>query len=270
MAQIIGNGNPVNPGLAAFFDAPLDLSAFPLIDRFELRADRITRSDVGGVQRISQISPVGTSRPLTAAAEANRPIYLPGGGHSGLLDAAQFVGSRPDGFALGPIATTTHSKLLILRPTLPVADNTNMHLLSTTNAGTGRNAWYLRRVSGALVLNGFIGDSTVNGAIAATPVPADVWSAIAMTVNTATRTVSVGCRSVDQDAWTWGTAVYPEAYPATVTDHTLGARSALSDLDGLTGMIEAGLVVAGDMRTDIELLTAIDAWAFGPTSIAGL
>lgn len=271
MAQIIGNGDPVNPALATFFDTSFDLTPFGLLDRFEFRADRITRSNLSGTSRISEIAPVGTARPLTEATEANRPTYIAGGSHLGLLDAASFDGSRPDQLDLGDIPATTQTKLLVLRATMPAADNVNMHMLSTTNAGNGRNAMYLRRVTGALTLQAYVGDTPTNGAITNVTVPADTWMALAMTIDTATRTVAAGVRATGQANWTWNTAVYPVGFGPTVTLHSFGARPVPNTTDPFNGRLSGMAVFNGyDLRTNAAMLTNVNNWLFGPTSIFGL
>lgn len=272
MAQIIGIGDPVNPGLASFFDGSFDFTGFGLTDHFEVKAASVVAADQGGVQRVFEVRPIETARSLLQTIVASQPQYIANGGPSGLTDALSFAKARPDGMTLGALPVGTMTKVLILRAALPDADNVNYHLLSTLNAGTGRNAWYMRRVSGGLTFQAFIGDSPANGAIAnVAGVPADTWVAAIMSVDVATRTVSAGMRATGQTAWTWGTAVYPEAYPQTVTDHTLGARSAMTALDALEGRIAGALTFVGhDARTDAGLLDQINAWAFGPQSIFGL
>lgn len=270
MTQIIGNGDPAGD-FPEFFDASVNFEPFGILDRFEFRSDRITRSDVSGVQRISEVAPIGTARPFAQAAAGNRPAYLAGGGPGGLTDAADFVGSRPDQFTLGDIPAQTQTKLLIVRAALPAADNANMHLLSTLNSGNGRNAMYLRRVSGALTLQAFVGDAAPNNALTFVSVPHDTWMAVAMTLHLPTRTVSAGVRAAGAENWSWNTAVWPEGFGPNVTNHTLGARPVVSTLDGLTGRIAGGAVFVGhDLRTNAQMLENVNAWLFGPTSIFGL
>jgi hypothetical protein len=271
MAQIIGNGDPVNPALPSFFDATFDLSSFGLLDRFEFRADRITRSDVSGTQRISEVAPVGTARPFGQVNTANRPAYLAGGGPGGLTDAADFVGTRPDQFTLGDIPAQTQTKLLVIRASLPAADNTNMHLLSTLNSGNGRNAMYLRRVTGALTLQTFVGDAAPNNGLTFVSVPHDTWMAVAMTLHLPTRTVSAGVRAAGASNWTWSNTTWPEGFGPTVTNHTFGARPVVNTLDGFTGRIAGGAVFVGhDLRTSEAMQTNVNNWLFGPNSIFGL
>lgn len=272
MAQIYGIGDPVNAALSTFFDTTIDFSGFGLVDRFEFKSSSIVHGDVSGTERASQVNPIGTSRALTRGTTANQPQYLAGGGPNGLTDALLFAPARPDGFALGALTPGTMTKVLALRPLLPGTDAVNMHLLSTTNSGNGRNAWFLRQVSGGLRLVSYVGDSPVNGAIASVSgIPIDTDQVVIMSIDTTTRTVSAGRRATGETAWTWDTAVYPEGYGPTVADHTLGARSALTTTDGFSGRISGALTFVGhDAHSEPALLDQINAWAFGDNSIFGL
>ncbi|MTH76303.1 hypothetical protein [Paracoccus aestuariivivens] len=273
MAQIIGTGDPVNPALATYFDSTIDFSGLGLTDRFEFKAPSIVRGDVSGTQRVSQINPIGTSRPLTQGVPASQPAYLAGGGPGGLTDALEFVKTRPDQMALGELAIGKLTKVLIIRPTITDAA-VNQHLLSARSTGTGRNTWILRQTSGQLGMYAWVGDVSPNWGNAEIPaggIPLDTWQAVAMCLDPDTRTVKCGVRATGAASWTWATAVWPVPYPPTQTLMTLGAHNALGTADSYSGRMAGALTFVGhDAHAEPALLDQINAWAFGSGSIFGL